>query len=157
MNSLATILQSEKRYAEAEKLRRIVLEVQRSVLGPEHPSTLSTMSDLANTLSVEERYKEADALLREALAIQSRTLGPNHPDAADTKYNLACNAALGGHRKESLAWLRDAIAHGLSPITSSHMAEDSDLKSLHGDPEFEAMVVAAKAQVVQAKKSDAKN
>jgi len=157
MNSLATILQSEKRYAEAEKLRSSVLDVQRSVLGPEHPSTLSTMSDLANTLSVEGRYKEADTLLREALAIQSRTLGPDHPDTADTKYNLACNAALGGQRKEALALLRDAIAHGLSPITNSHMGEDSDLKSLHGDPDFEAMVAAAKKQAAQAKKPDAKH
>jgi len=157
MNSLATILQSEKRYAEAEKLRSSVLDVQRRVLGPEHPSTLSTMSDLANTLSVEGRYKEADSLLREGLAIQSRTLGPDHPDTADTKYNLACNAALGGHRKEALAWLRDAIDHGLSPITSSRMGEDSDLKSLHGAPEFEAMVAAAKKQAAQAKKPDAKH
>jgi non-specific serine/threonine protein kinase/serine/threonine-protein kinase len=154
MGSLATILQSEARYAEAEKLRRNVLLVQRSVLGPEHPLTLSTMSDLANTLSVEGRYKEADTLLREALEIQNRTLGTDHPDTAGTKYNLACNAALGGHRREALAWLRDAIDHGLSPINTLHMAEDSDLKSLHGEPQFEAMVAAAQKRAARTKNPD---
>jgi hypothetical protein len=69
-------------------------------------------------------------------------MGPNHPDTAGTKYNLACNAALAGHAGEALALLKDAVAHGLSPLTSQHMAEDSDLQSLHGKPEFEALVAA---------------
>jgi eukaryotic-like serine/threonine-protein kinase len=156
MDSLANILQLETHYAEAEKLRRTVLEVQRSVLGPEHPSTLFTMSEMANTLSVEGHYKEADTLLREALAIQSRVLGPDHPDAAGTKYNLACNAALGGHRKEAFALLQDALDHGLSPITSLHMVEDSDLKSLHGDPAFTALVTLVQKRAEhQKQKSDA--
>ena len=155
MDSLANILQLETHYAEAEKLRRTVLEVQRSVLGPEHPSTLFTMSEMANTLSVEGHYREADALLREALAIQNRVLGPDHPDTAGTKYNLACNAALGGHRKEALALLQDALDHGLSPITSLHMVEDSDLKSLHGDPAFAALVSRVQERAEQQKKPDA--
>jgi serine/threonine protein kinase len=142
MDSLASILQAQKRYPEAEKLRREVLEVQRGVLGPEHPSTLFTMSELANTLSVQGRYKEADELLRQTIEIQSRVMGPNHPDTAGTKYNLACNAALAGHAGEALSLLKDAVAHGLSPLTSQHMAKDSDLQSLHGKPEFEALVAA---------------
>jgi serine/threonine protein kinase len=151
-DSLANILQAETHYLEAEKLRSNVLQVQRRVLGPEHPSTLFTMSEMANTLSVEGRYKDADTMLRETIEIQSRTLGPDHPDTAGTRYNLACNAALWGHRREALALLRDARDHGLSPITSSHMAKDSDLKSLYGDPEFEEMVATAQKQAAQAKK-----
>ena len=140
MEALANTLQSEKHYAEAEKLRRDVLGVQRRVLGPEHPLTLSTMTELANNLSVQGRYKDADALLEETLAIQKRVRGVNNPDTAETEYNLACNAALGGHKAEALALLKEAFEHGLSPLNKKHMAEDPDLKSLHGNPEFEALV-----------------
>ena len=155
MDSLATIFQLENRYPEAEKLRRSVLEVQRKVLGPEHPSTLFTMSELANTLSVQHRYKEAEELLRGTLAIQRRVLGPDHPDTALTKYNLACNAALAGHRAEALALLRDASEHGLSALNKEHMAEDSDLKTLHGDPEFEALVAQVGKSAGEGKRPDA--
>jgi eukaryotic-like serine/threonine-protein kinase len=154
MDSLASILQSETHYSEAEKLRRNVLDMQRSVLGPEHPSTLYTMSEMANTLSVQGRYKEAETLLRETLAIQSRVMGLDHPDTAGTKYNLACNAALAGHRSEALVLLKDAIDHGLSPLTGQHVAEDSDLKSLHGNPEFEALVAAIQKSSGAGKKTD---
>ena len=146
MDSLATTLQSEKHYAEAEKLRRTVLELQKKVLGPEHPSTLFTMSELANTLSVEQRYSEAQALLGETLAIQTRVMGADHPDTAATKYNLGCNAALAGHPSEALAYLKDALDHGLSPLTREHMAEDTDLRSLHGNPQFEALLAEARGK-----------
>jgi len=146
MESLANILQAEKHYAEAEKLRRDVVDVQRRVLGPEHPLTLVTMTELANTLSVEGRYKEANALLQQTLEIQTRIRGANHPDTAETKYNMACNAALEGRRAEAFALLKDAIDHGLSPLNKQHMLEDSDLKSLHGSPEFEALVAQVQKQ-----------
>ena len=143
MDSLASILQSEDHNDEAEKLRRAVVDVQKSVLGPEHPSTLFTMAELGNTLSEEHRFKDAEALLRETLAIQQRVEGENHPDTAMTKYNLACNAALAGNKSEALALLKDALDHGLSPLNREHMADDSDLKSLHGNPEFQGLVAEA--------------
>ena len=142
-DSLANIRQLETHYAEAEKLRREVLEVRQSVLGPEHPTTLFTMNEMANTLSVQGRYKEAEAMLRKTLEIQIRVLGPDNSDTAATRYNLACNAALAGHPSEALALLRDAIEHGLSPIDIVRMGDDSDLKSLHGNREFETMVAEA--------------
>ena len=43
-------LKRERRYGEAEVLLRQTLEIQRRVLGPEHPSTLLIMSNLAEDL-----------------------------------------------------------------------------------------------------------
>ena len=154
MDSLASILQMEKHYDEAEKLRRTVLEVQESVLGPENSSTLFTMSELANTLSVQHRNKEAEQLLEQTLEIQKRVLGENNPDTAMTKYNLACNAALAGNRTEALEFLKDAMDHGLSPLNREHMAEDDDLKSLHGNPEFDALVAEGQKSAGPEKKAD---
>jgi tetratricopeptide (TPR) repeat protein len=102
------------------------------------------MSELANTLSEEGKYTEADKLLRETLEIQRRTLGPENADAGGTEYNLACNAALSGKRDEAIALLTHALNHGLSQDSALHMEEDSDLKSLHGDPRFTALVEQAK-------------
>jgi tetratricopeptide (TPR) repeat protein len=142
-------------YPEAEKLRRESLEVLRKARGPDDPMTLFTMSGLANTLSVQGRYKEADALLQEAFERQSRLLGPNHPAVAMTKYNLACNAALEGHKQEAITLLKESIEHGLSPLNKARMSDDSDLKSLHGNPEFEALVASVQQAPEVGKKGEA--
>ena len=110
------------------------------------------MNELGNTLSEEGHFKEAESVLRQTLDIQTRVLGPEHPDTAATKYNLACNAALAGHSAEALTWLRDAIAHGLSMLNVSRMTDDTDLVSLHGNTEFEAMIATANKQIASAKK-----
>ena len=143
MDNLASILQAENRYPESEALRRETLAGEQKVLGPEHPWTLFTMSELANTLSVEGKYAEADKILHETLEIQRRTLGPASPAAAGTEYNLACNAALSGKRGEAIALLTQALDHGLPRDDALYMAKDSDLKSLHGDPRFTALVERA--------------
>jgi hypothetical protein len=48
------------------------------------------------------------------------------------------------------------VAHGLSPLTSQHMVEDSDLQSLHGKPEFEALVAAVQKNSDQGKGAEPK-
>jgi len=140
MDNLANILLAEKRLSDSETLRRQTLVAEQRVLGPEHPWTLFTMSELANTLSVEGRFPEAEKLLEQTLEIQRRTSGPDSPKVAGTEYNLACNAALAGKSTEAISYLSAALNHGLSRGTSLHMEKDSDLKSLHGDPRFTALV-----------------
>jgi hypothetical protein len=49
------------------------------VLGPEHPSTLSTRANLANVYLQEGRTTEASLLLEQTLADSVRVLGPEHP------------------------------------------------------------------------------
>src|SRR5690242_11891749 len=56
-------------------------------------------------------------------------------------YNLACSLALVGHKKEALTALRRAV--GLGYADFAHMKKDPDLKSLHGDPEFESLASLA--------------
>ena len=53
-------------------------------------------------------------------------------------YNLACSFALVGRKKEALAALRHAIRLGY--LDFNHLRKDPDLKSLHGDPDFEKLV-----------------
>jgi non-specific serine/threonine protein kinase/serine/threonine-protein kinase len=171
----------EGRLAEAEKLRRETLDIQRRVFGPEHHDTLWSMAGLAYTLEREGRYTEAAELRGDVFDIERRVLGPRNSDTltnldfeaidlshvgrytkaeelfretirtaeeanlpkvtADAWYNFACSAALAGRREEALKYLGQAVDHG-SP--NADMATDNDLKSLRGDPRFEALVARAR-------------
>ncbi|HTR22468.1 MAG TPA: serine/threonine-protein kinase [Terriglobales bacterium] len=146
MNNLVNTLNKEGHWAEAESLGRETLESRRRVLGPEHRRTLMSMENLAYTLMGEGRGADAEKLQRETIDIQRRVLGPNHPDTGDAIYNLAVIEEHEGKRDEALKLLREAIEHGLPPEEALDMETDPDLKSLHSDPRFAALVADVKAR-----------
>jgi eukaryotic-like serine/threonine-protein kinase len=149
MNNLANYLSSEGHYAEAEQMDRKTLDIRRRVLGPEHPHTLLSMNNLAGDLLSEGHYAEAEKLYREALVIDRRVLGPEHPATAMESYNLGCIMALQGRRDEALSFLREAVEHGLHNYAG--IDNDPDLKSLHGDPRFAALVADARQAAAKTK------
>lgn len=152
MNNLAYSLERQRRYPEAEKLYAEALDIQRRVLGPEHPITLLSMDNLADTLAGLKRYAESEKLYRETVDARRRVLGPNHPDTARSTYALACVLARQGRRDQALSLLRNAIDHGLDAGNDLDMEKDDDLKSLHGDPRFTALVAYAKEHAAAAQK-----
>jgi Flp pilus assembly protein TadD len=153
MNNLSATLNLEGRYAEAETLLRTTLEIKRRVLGPQHPETLRSMVNLATSLRLEGHNSDAEKLGREALEIRRRVLGPDHPDVGLSNYNLAIVVEAEGRRTEALGLLRESVDHGLSPANCLGMEKDSDLKSLHGDPRFDALVAYAKDRAAAARKA----
>jgi hypothetical protein len=72
----------------------------------------------------------------EALDFYKKGLEAN-PGNRDAYYNMACVYALKGEKEQSLRYLRIAALNGY--VTMSTLDEDSDLKSLHGDEEFEKL------------------
>ena len=70
------------------KLISRLLEQQRTVLGDEHPETLSSMNNLASTLEVMREYDAARIMREKVLAIRKRVLGDEHPDTL-TSMNFA--------------------------------------------------------------------
>jgi len=111
-----------------------------------------SMVDLSQILIGRREYVEADKVLKEALDFQRRVFGPEHPQTALSTYNLACIAARRGRQDEALSLLRKAVDHGLPPNADSFMGTDSDLKSLHGDPRFAALVADAQQRAAAARK-----
>ena len=154
MNNLARDLQDEGHYAEAEALQRQALDVQTRVLGREHADRLSTLTSLAQTLTQMNKYADAEMLLKEAQGIQLRVLGPDSPDAAISTYNLGSIEAHLGHRDAAFAFLRQAVDHGLPAEDEVAMDADPDLKALHGDPRFIALVAHAKERSRAVQKSN---
>ena len=152
MSALAADFSDLGRYAEAEKLQSNVLAAERKTLGPEHPATLITMGDLVNTYAGEHRYAEAEKLAEEIIATDRRLNGPNDPSAAMNVYNLACLKAEQGKKEEAFSYLRQSVEHGLAPRAAMDIADDEDLKSLRGDPRFDAIVAEARKKVAEAQK-----
>ena len=139
MTQLAWTLMEEHHYAEAEKLFQETVDIQSRVLGPQHPRTLNTLELEAANISREGRYRDAEKLFREAIQTAGKA---NQPDVlAAAWYNFACGAAIAGHHDEALRYLNQAIDHG---APSDTIPIDPDLKSLHGDPRFDAMVAKAR-------------
>jgi hypothetical protein len=132
-------------------LYRETLDIERRVLGAEHPSTLMSMAHLANVLSDEGHYAEAEKLQRETLDIRRRVLGPTHIDVAGSRYNIGCLMALQGRPNEAFSMLREAIETGLDVRTLRGIEKDSDLKSLHDDPPSPALVAHARERVAAQK------
>ena len=95
------------------------------------------------------RVDPAEEFYKQTLEIQRRVLGQDHPATANSIYGLACVAALRGDRKQALEWLTQAVDHGWKH--ADHMAKDDDLKSLHGDPAFEALVARARENAAKSK------
>ena len=143
MGNLADVLSQEGQYTEAEQLVRQTLETERRTLGPGHSDTLVTLGSLGNLLKNEKRYAESEKALHETFEGERRALGIGHPETAATAYDLACALALDGKRDEAFANLKFALEHGLAADTRQNLEKDEDLKSLHGDPRFDALVASA--------------
>jgi eukaryotic-like serine/threonine-protein kinase len=109
MNNLAITLNDENRHSEAEKIYREALDVERRVLGPEHPDTLGTMNNLANTLQAEGHYAEAEKLERETLDDRRKVLGPEHPRTLSATNNLANTLRLEGRYTEAEKLSRETL------------------------------------------------
>ena len=144
MANLAGTLLYEGRFAEAEKLGRETIALEGRALGPEHPNTLQTMGLVVGALIEQSHYEEAEKLGHETLERDLRIFGADHPETALTRYNLACLAARRGHSEDALSLLKEAIDHGLGTPSELNLGQDPDLNSLHGNPQFTALVAHAK-------------
>ena len=156
MGNLATVFQDRGQYREAEKMQREVLAIRRRVLGPDHPDTALALFNIADLLYHEHRYAETATLYRETVDIQRRALGETHPDTLDSLFRLATVLAVLGKKDEAISTLREAVEHGLDAETVANLDKNADLKSLHGDPRFAALVSDAQKRAASPKKTDGK-
>jgi hypothetical protein len=58
-----------------------VMETRKTVLGAEHPDTLTSMANLAYTWESQGKFQPALALMNRCYELRSKVLGPTHPDA----------------------------------------------------------------------------
>jgi eukaryotic-like serine/threonine-protein kinase len=152
MANMGRLLVSEGQAGEAEKFVVQVVSVRRKILGPEHPDTVRAMVDLSAVLGAEHKYVQSEKVAREALEIGRRVLGDNDPTIAIVLYNLGVLAATHGRNDEAFSLLYQSVAAGLPPNDALGMPQDPDLKPLHRDHRFEALVAHAKQVASAAQK-----
>ena len=70
-------------------MHRQALETREKVLRPEHPDTLTSVSNLGLVLSSQGEYEEAEAMHRRALEGYEKVLRPKHPHTLISICNLA--------------------------------------------------------------------
>jgi serine/threonine protein kinase len=150
---LGDVLMKDGRFSEAGQLLRQTIEAQRRTLGSEHPDTMQTASDLGQLAMREKRYPEAEKSFREELDGRRHTLGPGHPTTAVAAYNLAATQALQGKREGAFANLQFAFEHELPAENLLALEKDTNLKSLHTDPRFDALVASARQRSAAVPKS----
>ncbi len=144
MTSLGRLLNSEGKHQLAEEIYRDVLKIRIRVLGTEHPDTLKAMIDLTAILGSEGHYIEAEKMGDDALKISRRVIDPKDPMISINLYNLGTIAAHRGRLDNAFSLLRQAIDNGLPPYGDLGIDQDTDLKPLHNDPRFAALVAYAK-------------
>ena len=88
-------------YSRAQSLVERGIEIQRRVLGPEHPDTLRSMYRLSCILRDGGHLAEAEKLSRETLEIQRRVVGLDHPNTLESMANLAVVLTYEGHYAEA--------------------------------------------------------
>jgi eukaryotic-like serine/threonine-protein kinase len=141
MTMLAFTMAKEGRYSEADKLQSQVIEIKTRVLGPTHSSTLQSLEMKALGLSREGNFDDAAKIFRNVIETAEKTSQP--ATVAEAWYNFACAEAGRGRPDQTFEDLNHAIENGL--ISPGELSADPELKSLHGDPRFDALVAKARA------------
>ncbi|MGA7686451.1 MAG: serine/threonine-protein kinase [Terriglobales bacterium] len=140
MMMLAVTMMKEGHYAEADKLQSQIIEIKTRVLGPTHTSTLQSMEMEALGLSREGHYADAEKTFHDVIETAEKT--NQLATVAEAWYNFACSEAARGRPDEAFADLNHAIENGL--ISPGELSADPELKSLHSDARFDAVVAKAR-------------
>jgi tetratricopeptide (TPR) repeat protein len=88
MSNLAVLYRLRGKYAQAEPLYTEVIEIDRRVLGEDHPDTLRSMNNLAVLYNSQGKYAEAESVFTKVLEAKRRVLGPQHPESLDGLVSL---------------------------------------------------------------------
>lgn len=80
ISNLGSLLQGLGKLDQAEAMFREAADLQRKVLGPDDPGTLTSLNNLALSLQMQGRAAEAEPYLRDVLAAERRVNGDEHPD-----------------------------------------------------------------------------
>jgi tetratricopeptide (TPR) repeat protein len=88
-DAIGSFHDSQGQYEKALALRESALAILESALGPDHPDTVTALSNLAYAYWRLGRHSEALPVEQRVLQINETALGPGHPSTAISLDNLA--------------------------------------------------------------------
>ena len=89
LSDLALLYHKQGKYKEAEPLHLQALELNKKLLGAEHPYIATNLNNLAGIYHKQGKYQKAEPLYLQALEMRKKLLGAEHPDVAASLNNLA--------------------------------------------------------------------
>jgi len=119
-------------FAEAEPLRRRVLELREHALGREHPHLAEPINELAGLYRKMGRLDEAEALLERLLGIVERDKGPDDGNVATILNNLALLSQELGRPAQAKERFRRAVEVGERAFGAEHAEVANALQNLAG-------------------------
>jgi tetratricopeptide (TPR) repeat protein len=142
LQNMSSYDKGQGRYNLAYKRSSDALSTRERVLGPEHPSTLTSMNNLALVLDSQGKYEAAEEMHRRALELREKVLGPEHPDTLTSINNLALVLDSQGKYKAAGEMHRRALElreKVLGPEHPSTLASMNNLAGvLQGQDKYEA-------------------
>jgi serine/threonine protein kinase len=120
LSDLATAYISAQQWSLAKQSYEQALDIDRQVLGDDHPKVAFRLQNLAIVAQNMGDLKQAEVLYREALQREERTYGDRHPETAITKGNYGLLLQREGRLAEAEPLLRDAVAIRLSLYGAEH-------------------------------------
>ncbi len=80
---------SKGQYKASEETNRILLELYKSYLGEERPSTITIMSEVGTALTEQRKYTDAETIYREVLPLFAKVSRQEHLHTLVVRSNLA--------------------------------------------------------------------
>jgi tetratricopeptide (TPR) repeat protein/tRNA A-37 threonylcarbamoyl transferase component Bud32 len=110
MDSLASVIEDQHKFKEAEWLFREVLDMRIRTVGRRDPRTFHAMNNLGLVLCRDlSQLQEAEDLLKTSLEGRSKILSPSHEYILTSKHNMAQVLRLRGRPLEAEPYVRDAF------------------------------------------------
>ncbi|KAF1809490.1 hypothetical protein P152DRAFT_468342 [Eremomyces bilateralis CBS 781.70] len=157
-------LYKDGRWNEAEEPINQVFDMEKRVLGAEHPDTLTSLANLASTYRNQGRWKEAEELEIQVMETNARVLGAEHSDTLTSMANLASTYRNQGRWKEAEeleVQVMETSARVLGAKHPSTLASMANLASTYRNQgrwkeagELEVQVMETRKRVLGAKHPD---
>ena len=109
MTTIAIVYENLGLYEPATPLLEQSLSLRRTVLGNDHPDTLSSISNLGNLLGLQGKLKEAEPFVQDALKGRRRVLGNDHLDTLASMSNMGNLLSEEGKLEAAEPYFRDAL------------------------------------------------
>jgi tetratricopeptide (TPR) repeat protein len=146
LNNLGTTYDAAKQYRTAEKLYRKALKID--------PRSALIHKNLGTNLLAQHKYERGWESYKAALAIDTTIFDHNtrprveNPASVTERgamnYYMAKGCARAGKPERAIQYLRAAINEGFT--NPKKVSADAEFASLHGIPEFDALVAQERAQ-----------
>jgi eukaryotic-like serine/threonine-protein kinase len=120
LNDLATVYISDHQWTPAKQAYEQALEIDRRMLGDDHPKVAFRLQNLAIVAQNMGDLKQAEVLYRDALQRELRAYGDRHPEVAVTKGNYGLLLQREGRLTEAEPLLRSALEIKLSLYGPDH-------------------------------------